>query len=117
MATLVFWQVPAAVQVSWVQLLPSPQLWQTPPASPHCSAVGGLTQLEPFLQPVQQLPPAQRPLGHVVPLARLLVEQLPLLQLAALQGSLVEQLEQEPPLSPQALMEVPPWHDDPFQQP
>lgn len=60
------------LQPSLVHGLLSLQLVHAEPPAPHCSTVGGETQLAPCKHPVQQLPPTHFPPGQLLPSATLL---------------------------------------------
>lgn len=66
---------------------------------------------------MQQTPLRHCPPGQAVPSLLSLMLQVPVEQLADLQGSLVEQVEQLAPLSPQVLVVVPTLQLEPVQQP
>jgi hypothetical protein len=86
-------------QAPFTQAAPPGQATQLAPPVPHNCAVGGLTQVAPWQQPVGQVAALQLwhwPLRQIVPLG---------------------QVMQSAPLTPQAAVEVPGWQAEPAQQP
>ena len=106
-----------AAHESVVQVLPSLQVAQAPPALPQWVAVAPPWQVEPVTHPVQQLPPTHLPPEQAVPSAAEECWHAPLTHVSTVQGSPSSQLWQAAPAAPHAEAAVPDWQDDPFQHP
>jgi hypothetical protein len=95
---------------------PAEQFWQAAPSSPQALVEVPDRQLEPLRQPVQQEPLRHVPPGQAVPFDLSVVPQLPPEQVGVSHDPAVH-AEQPPPLSPQALVEVPDEQLEPLRQP
>jgi hypothetical protein len=96
---------------------PAVQFWQLSPLSPHALVEVPPAQLDPVQHPVQQPPPKHFPPVQVLPLESFADTQPPDGQVACLHSPGSPHGAQAAPLSPQALVEVPPPQLEPVQQP